>query len=64
MVLCMVTVEKNGCISEVEILNPNNYYLNLENGVKNALYSSPTWTPASQDGKKLRFKTILPFHFL
>lgn len=63
MVLCMVTIEKNGCVSEVEILNPNNYYLDLENGVKNALYSSPTWTPASQDGKKLRFKTILPFRF-
>ena len=63
MVLCMVTIEKNGCISEVEILNPNNYYLDLENGIKNALHSSPTWTPASQDGKKLRFKTILPFHF-
>ena len=63
MILCMVTIEKNGCISEVEILAPNNYYLDLENGIKNALYSSPAWTSASQDGKKLRYKTILPFHF-
>jgi hypothetical protein len=63
MVLCMVTIEKNGCISEVEILAPNNHYLDLENGIKNALYSSPTWIPASQDGKKIRFKTVLPFHF-
>ena len=63
MILCMVTIEKNGCVSEVEILAPNNYYLDLENGIKDALYSSPAWTPASQDGKKLRYKTILPFHF-
>ena len=63
MVLCMVTIEKNGCVSEVEILNPNNYYLDLGNSIKNALYSSPVWAPASQDGKKLRYKTILPFHF-
>ncbi len=63
MVLCMVTIEKNGCISEVEILAPNIHNLDLENGIKNALYSSPTCIPASHDGKKLRFKTILPFHF-
>ena len=63
MILCMVTIEKNGCISEVEILAPNNHNLYLENGVKAALYSSPTWTPALQDGKKIRFKLILPFNF-
>ena len=63
MVLCMVTIEKSGCVSEVEILAPNTHNLDLENGVRNALYSSPTWTPASQDGKKLRFKIILPFYF-
>jgi hypothetical protein len=63
MVLCIVTIEKNGCISEVEILAPNIHYLDLENAIKNALYSSPAWTPALQEGKKLRFKTFLPFHF-
>ena len=63
MILCIFIIEKSGCVSEVEILTPNNQNSELENGVKNALYSSPNWTPASQDGKKLRFKTILPFHF-
>lgn len=63
MILCMITIEKNGCVSEVEILAPDTHNLNLENGVKNALYSSPTWTPALQDGKKLRFKIIFPFYF-
>ena len=59
----MVTIEKNGCVSEVEILIPNSYNLDLENGIKKALYLSPTWTPALQDGKKIRFKLILPFNF-
>ena len=63
MILCMVTIEKNGCVSEVEVLTPNSYNLDLENGIKKALYLSPTWTPALQDGKKIRFKLILPFNF-
>lgn len=63
MILCTFIVEKSGCISEVEILTPKNRNAELENGVKNALYSSPTWTPALQDGKRLRFKIILPFYF-
>jgi hypothetical protein len=63
MILCTFIIEKSGCVSEVEILAPNNQNSVLENGVKNALYSSPTWNPASQDGKKLRFKIMLPFYF-
>lgn len=63
MILCTFIIEKSGCVSEVEILPPNNQNDEIENGVKNALYSSPTWTPASQEGKKIRFKIILPFHF-
>jgi hypothetical protein len=63
MILCTFIIEKSGCVSEVEILAPNNVNLDLENGIKDALYSSPNWTPALQDGKKLRFKFILPFHF-
>jgi hypothetical protein len=63
MVLCTFIIEKSGCINEVEILTPNDQNLNIENGIKNALYSSPAWIPATQDGKKLRFKIILPFRF-
>ena len=63
MILCSVIIEKNGCISEVQILSSNNADKNLENYVKNALYASPEWSPALQDGKKLRFKRILPFRF-
>lgn len=63
MVLCSIIIEKNGCISEVNILPSNNSDRNLENCVKKALYASPEWQPASQDGKKLRFKTFLPITF-
>lgn len=60
-ILCWVIIEKNGCISEVEMITHNSP--ELEDGIKYALYSSPRWIPATQDGKKLRYKTILPFNF-
>jgi len=60
-ILCWVIIEKNGCISEVEMITHNNP--ELENSIKNTLYSSPRWIPATQDGRKLRYKTILAFNF-
>lgn len=63
MILCSVIIEKNGCISAVQILPNNNTDKHLENCVINALYASPEWSPASQDGKKLRFKRMLAFRF-
>ncbi len=63
LILCSVIIEKNGCISAIQILPSNNADKSLESSVINALYASPEWFPASQDGKKLRFKRILAFRF-
>ncbi|MEA5259831.1 hypothetical protein VB264_18685 [Arcicella aquatica] len=62
MVLCWVIIEKNGCVSEVEIITRYSHNSALEDGIKNALYSSPMWTSATQDGKKVRYKTIFTFN--
>lgn len=61
-ILSWVTIEKNGCTSNVEIIVHNDITSDLENGITKALYSSPMWSPATQDGKRLRYKTIIVFN--
>ena len=62
MILTCIFIEKDGCVSEVQWLTRSNNP-ELDEGVINALLLSPRWSPATQDGKKVRFKMFLPFNF-
>lgn len=62
MILTCIFIEKDGCVSEVQLLTHSNNPA-LDEGLINAILLSPRWSPATQDGKKVRFKMFLPFNF-
>ncbi|MEA5458448.1 hypothetical protein VB796_05330 [Arcicella sp. LKC2W] len=62
MILTCIFIEKDGCVSEVQLLTHSNNPA-LDEGLINAILLSPRWSSATQDDKKVRFKMFLPFNF-
>ncbi len=60
-VIATFVVEKDGSVGSVEILRSPNKLLSAE--TKRILQSSPKWTPAAQNGEKVRLKYTIPIDF-
>ena len=60
-VLVQFYVETDGKISNIKILNNNNYYLEMES--LRVIKAMPDWTPGTIEGQKVKVKFTLPVSF-
>jgi TonB family protein len=60
-VICQFVVERDGTISEVEVVRPINEALDAE--AVRIIKAMPVWTPGTQKGKAVRVKYTLPINF-
>ncbi|MGB0805744.1 MAG: energy transducer TonB [Salibacteraceae bacterium] len=54
-------VNKDGSVSDVEVLNPQGYGFDEE--AKRVISQMPTWEPGRQGGKKVRVYYVIPINF-
>ena len=62
IVVCSFIIEKDGSISNVEIVK--SLYPEANNEVVRIIKSMPQWIPGEQNGEKVRVKYLLPYLFL
>jgi protein TonB len=54
-------VNKDGSVSDVEVLNPQGYGFDKE--AKRVISEMPAWKPGRQGGKKVRVYYVIPINF-
>ena len=60
-VICQFVVERDGTITEVEVVRPVDEALDAE--AVRIIKAMPVWTPGTQKGKAVRVKYTLPINF-
>lgn len=60
-ILCAFVVDKEGAVSDVEILQP--LYPSLDDEAMRILSIMPRWKAGANNGKRVNVKCILPIHF-
>ena len=58
MIVCQFIVEKDGTITQVEVIRGQSQQLNAQ--VIKLIESMPKWTPGRQDGRPVRMRYTLP----
>ena len=56
-------IEKNGMLSNVEVLNKGKTHIALENEAMRVISEMNDWLPAEHEGKNVRSKFVLPVNF-